>query len=294
MISASSKKTLLTLFRKPMRTQRFRTLARELMDDFGFDDEMEFIQCLLDEKVVNLKTLKARNGKTIPLYSSLQLDNLGLYELAAALFPRGYFCNLSSVYFHSLTDQVPGVVYVCNETSSHRERGHIEALPESAIRAAFIKPHRHTKNIVDVKNGAVAILDRERGTDFGVVTIRGRHPLYPAGMRVSGLERALIDAVVAPQYNGGIANVLSYFQAAKRRVRTERLLDIYQDLQFVYPYAQSIGFLLERAGMPGRAAALREAHPPQQKFFLDHDARSTWVYDKRWMLYHPRGLKDDS
>ena len=206
------------------------------------------------------------------------------------MFPQGYFCNLSSVYFHSLTDQVPGVVYVCNETISPRERSSMKALPEPAIRAAFIKPHRHTRNIVDGREGAVIILDRERGTDFGVATIRGRHPLYPQGMRITCLERALIDSVVAPQYNGGIASVLAYFQAAKRRVRMERMVEIYRDLHFVYPYAQTIGFLLERAGVLERAAAMRDAYPPRQKFFIDHEAKSTWTYDERWMLYHPRGL----
>lgn len=293
MFPASARKTLIEEYRLPVRSQRLRKFAREPAGEFGFRNESDFIQALQNEGIIRLTVLKSRNGKTIPMYCSRPLDEVSLYEMAAGMFPKGYFCNLSSVYFHSLTDQVPGVVYICNETITPRTRDDTRTLPESAIRTAFIKPHRHTRNIIDLENGAVAVLDRERGTDFGVTDIRAGHPLYPAGMRVTCLERALIDAVVAPQYNGGIASVLSYFRAAKRWVRVDRLFEIYGALRFVYPYAQTIGFLLERAGMPGRAAAIREAYPPRQKFFIDHEAKSTWAFDERWMLYHPRGLFDE-
>ena len=61
-------------------------------------------------------------------------------------------------------------------------------------------------------------------------------------------------------------------------------------LRFVYPYAQAIGFLLERSGMREAAERFSREFPPSVQFFADHSAKSTWTYNERWMLYHPPGL----
>ena len=84
-----------------------------------------------------------------------------------------------------------------------------------------------------------------------------------------------------------------YFRAAHRRLDIARMLDIYHRLAFVYPYAQSIGFFMEHCGMPRQAQELRSAYPPRQKFYVDHEAKTTWAYDERWMVFYPKGLVDE-
>jgi hypothetical protein len=247
------------------------------------------IRGLLAEGIVQEHTLEARNGRAIPLYCSKPLDSITGYGLAMAMFPDGYFCNLSSIYYHSLTNQVPNVVYICHETIGRRS-GRAPAIPsKTKIRNAFIKPPRHTRYILDFHEGEVVVLDRERGSDYGTSAIRRGTSLYPKGARVTCIERALIDAVVSPQYNGGVASIPEYFLSAQKLLNVNKLLDIYRKLRFVYPYAQSIGFFLERAGMKRQAAKVRSAYPPRHQFYVDHSAKSSWRYDKRWMLYYPRG-----
>jgi hypothetical protein len=140
----------------------------------------------------------------------------------------------------------------------------------------------------------IVIIERTRGTDHGVVTLRRQQSQCPAGTRVATLERALIDAVVSPHYNGGITSLCDYFRAAKGRVKTQKLLEIYRRLEFVYPYAQAIGLFMEHAGMPGHADEIRQVYPPRQRFYVDHGAKSTWGYDERWMISYPKGLVDDN
>ena len=62
------------------------------------------------------------------------------------------------------------------------------------------------------------------------------------------LERTLIDIVVRPAYAGGLLNVMEVYKKVAHTVDIAHLTDLLRTLNYLYPYAQSIGFLLERAG----------------------------------------------
>lgn len=65
---------------------------------------------------------------------------------------------------------------------------------------------------------------------------------------VTDLERTLIDVVVRPAYAGGINQVAQAYKQAAHRVDVDHMIKLLKNMQYVYPYHQSIGFLLERAG----------------------------------------------
>ncbi|MFH0878252.1 MAG: hypothetical protein V2A34_00925, partial [Lentisphaerota bacterium] len=104
----------------------------------------------------------------------------------------------------------------------------------------------------------------------------------------------LIDSVVSPHYNGGIASVYSYFINAKKRLKIAKLVHIYKQMDLQYPYGQSIGFLLDRAGMKNHAAVIMKSFPPARNFFIDHSAKSSWTYDPKWRIHYPAGLVDEN
>ena len=293
MFTVATRKKLIKRLRTPVRLHVLRNLAEELMRGTRYQSVPAFIDAMLDEGIVERQTLKARNGETIVLYAAHPLEEISPYELASAMFPRGYFCNLTAIYHHGLTDQVPNAVYICHETIRTRGRKAAGMPPESRVRSAFIRPHRHTDHVINFQKHDVLILDRERGSDFGVVTVRKNASPCPVGSRVASLERTLIDAVVAPHYNGGITSLPAYFKEAQNRLKTEDLLKIYRKLRFVYPYAQSIGFFLERTGMREQAGQVREVYPPRHRFYVDHSAKESWDYSERWMIHYPKGLVDE-
>jgi predicted transcriptional regulator of viral defense system len=139
----------------------------------------------------------------------------------------------------------------------------------------------------------IVVERRARISDSGVVKSHLPSTLFPNTSRVTCIERSLIDAVVSPQYNGGIVSVYTYFRNARGMLNMAKLIKIYRQLDFVYPYSQSIGFLLDRAGMPKYASDIYKNFPPERSFFVDHDAKTTWVYDEKWKLYYPAGLVDE-
>ena len=41
------------------------------------------------------------------------MKDISTYDVAGAMFPDGYFCNIISIYCHPLTKRIPNLVYVC-------------------------------------------------------------------------------------------------------------------------------------------------------------------------------------
>lgn len=296
MFTLAQRQNFVAQLRRPLRLKEFRETAEMLMKGTRYQYANSFMQVLEDEGIVKMHTLKLKNPKRKPIhvYSSAQLNEINSCDLAAAVVPDGYFCNLSAIYYHSLTNQVPNTVYWCQETSAPRKGRSKQHIPEARIRAAFVKPSIHTSFVIKQDGRDIVIIERTRGTDHGVVSIRGQQGAWPQGSRVATIERALIDAVVSPHYNGGITSLCDYFRSAKGRLKTQKLLEIYRRLEFVYPYSQAIGFFMEQAGMPDHAEEVRRVYPPQQRFYVDHGAKSTWAYDERWMIFYPKGLVDDN
>jgi hypothetical protein len=268
-------------------------LATKLIKDTRYHSTESFIEALENEDIIQKHTMEALNRKTIHIYCSAPLTDIDVYELATALLPDGHFCNLTAIYHHSLTNQIPNAVYWRHEDIAPQKRRGTDKISDARIRSAFIKPHRHTSFVMQHNSHSIFITAGTRGFDPSVEKIRQKHSPCPAESRVTCLERTLIDAVVAPHYNGGLTSLCDYFRAAQQRLDIARMLDIYRRLDFVYPYAQSLGFFMEHCGMQNHANELRSAYPPRQRFYVDHGAKTTWEYNERWMVFYPKGLVNE-
>lgn len=293
MFTIKTRKKLVSQLQHPLRMKELRDSSGDLMKGTRYQSTESFIVALEEEDVIQIHHITAKNGKTIPIYCSVPLTDVNAYELATSVRPGGYFCNLTAIYHHSLTDQIPNTLYWCHETIVPRKRKRTEKLSDSRIRSAFVKPNRHTSFVIEHNGHDITIIDRERDSDYGVEKVQRRRSPCPIGSRVTTLERTLIDAVVSPQYNGGITSLCDYFRAAGNKLNVARLLEVYRKLNFVYPYAQSLGFLMERTGFRDHAKEIRSAYPPRQRFYVDHSAKTSWFYDERWMIYYPKGLANE-
>jgi hypothetical protein len=293
MFSIAKRKKLIRQLQRPLRPKELRGRAVELMNGTRYQLVENFVAALEDEGIIQLHTLEARNGKRISVYSSAPLSEIDTYELATAALPDGYFCDMSAVYHHSLTNQIPNSVYRCHKKLVPERYKGSQNISDAKIRSAFIKPPRHSNFIIQHSSREIIVIAGVRGADFGIDKVQHQHSPCPIGSRVTCLERTLIDAVVSPHYNGGIMSLCGYFHAAVKRIDAARMLGIYQDLNFSYPYAQSLGFFMERCGMTHQATEIRSAYPPRQRFYVDHGAKTTWVYDERWMIFYPKGIVDE-
>lgn len=292
MLSNSIKKQVEKHFSIPLRQHQLEEHANHIIRITKYKSVNSFLTNLQTEGLITSYTLSARNGKNITLFCSQPLYHLNPYEIVKAMFSDGYFCNLSSIYYHSLTNQVPSSIYICHETISTKPKSS-NKINNTAIRSAFLKPHRYTNYIFEFNQYEIIVVDRVKGSGYGVLDVHASGAILPKHSRVTCIERALIDAVVSPHYNGGIVSVYAYFKSAHRKINLTKLVEIYRQLEFIYPYSQSIGFFLDKVGSKHASAFYRE-FPPTYTFFIDHDAKSSWSYDEKWKLYYPVGLVDEN
>jgi hypothetical protein len=211
------------------------------------------------------------------------------YEVVLGISSKCYFSHYSAVKLHGLTEQTPKTFYVNEE--QRLESWLAGKLNQTTIDAAFRRPVRATKRVAKTKDYQVVFLNGKNTGNLGVVDqeFSGVEGERFGRVRVTNLERTLIDITVRPVHSGGVAEVLKAFDLARERVSVNRLAAMLKKLAFIYPYHQAVGFYLERAGYRSSALDLLRGVPREFDFYLEHGMKEK-AYVKEWRLFIPKWL----
>lgn len=243
----------------------------------------EFIDFLAKQGDLRPRVFRSENyDKEVTRYS---WGEASIYELALSLRSRGYLSHATAVALHGLTDLIPKTLFLNVEQSpKHGTEG---TLAQRSIDQAFSRKQRQSNLTYQLDDWAVTIVAGKNTEQLGVEEITG-----PASevVRATNLERTLIDIVVRPAYAGGIFQVFKAYQAAKDQVSTNRLVALLKKLDYVYPYHQAIGFLMQRAGYPKKPLHLLSELGIEYKFYLVHGIQHP-EYDPHWKLFYPQGIE---
>ena len=211
-----------------------------------------------------------------------------MMELLLHLKPRSYYSHYTAMRLHGLTEQVPKVLYLSHERSSDTQWG--TSLTQSAIDEAFQRPARISNNTADFNNLQVLLINSANTGELGVLNHEAQLSLESrVSVRVTNIERTLIDAAVRPAYSGGVFEVAKAFELAKNVVSVNAMGAMLSKLRFAYPYHQAIGFYLERAGYRASSLDLMRRFPMEFDFYLTHEMSAT-RYVPAWRLYVPEGF----
>lgn len=113
-------------------------------------------------------------------------------------------------------------------------------------------------------------------------------------LRLTDVERTLIDIAVRPFYAGGIAEVQKAYRRAVGRASVNRIAGVLRNLGYVYPYHQAIGCYLESAGYDKKAVDLfYERFEYDFDFYLSYGMKET-EYVPRWRIHVPKGFSRSS
>jgi predicted transcriptional regulator of viral defense system len=206
------------------------------------------------------------------------------YEVALSLAVGGYLSHGTAVFLHGLNEQIPKTIYVNRE---QRPKATPEGgLIQKRLDLAFAGRQRTSKYVFKFGSERVVLLNGKHTGRFEVEEIEG-----PSGehLVVTSVGRTLVDIAVRPGYAGGISQVLEAYMGARGNVSGEKILNILKSLDYMYPYHQSIGFLLERAGYPERDVAPFRIPRIEFDFYLLHGMRER-EYDEKWRLFYPKGF----
>jgi predicted transcriptional regulator of viral defense system len=206
------------------------------------------------------------------------------YELALSFQPRGYLSHSTAVALHGLTDLIPKALFLNVEQSPKPLSN--KGLTQRGIDLAFSRKQRQSNLTYSYDGYSVTIVSGKNTGGLGVEEIFGPRD---ERLKVTNLERTLIDIVVRPAYSGGVFQALEVYRAAKDKLSVNRLLALLKKLNYIYPYHQAIGFLMERAGFDEKRLKMLMALPMDYNFYLTHGMKES-DFSAKWRLFYPKGF----
>lgn len=206
-----------------------------------------------------------------------------------ALDPQAYLSHQTALELHQLVPATSDTIYL-NTEQMHRPRYEPVELEQARIDAAFKRPARGSQRTTLLCGKQIRLLSGMQSGMLGVINVPFPHAVPDnQPLRVTGLERTLIDIAVRPAYSGGPHQVLTAYREAKARTDIRILVSMLRELNYVYPYHQAIGFCLEQAGHDEVEVAPLRALPMAHNFYLAHAMRATTLVP-RWRLHVPADL----
>jgi hypothetical protein len=241
-----------------------------------------FLDFLLDKTDLYLEYLEPVNHPNVSGISRYVWKQASAYEVAVSMKREAYLCHGTAMFLHGLTEQIPARIYVNSEQSPKSGSGH---LTQEGINRAFAGKQRESQFIFKFGNSEALLLWGKNTGQLGVADLE----YSGTTLRVTGLERTLIDIAVRPSYAGGVFQVLEAYRAAKDRVSVGTLIATLKKIDYVYPYHQAIGFYLQKAGYSKNQYGRLKSIGLNYDFHLAYGLKDK-EYNPDWRLFFPKSL----
>lgn len=242
----------------------------------------KFIDFLLENAFLKRVPLTSEHYPTIERYVWREASPL---SIALSLKRPSYLSHATAVFAHALTDQIPQTIYVNHEQSIKPNSA--GPLTQQSLDRAFAHPQRRSNYIFHEGSSQFVILSGKNTGELGVISLPG----HPSGsLRVTGIERTLIDIAVRPDYAGGVYQILQAYKSAREQMSVNVLMAQLKKLAYVYPFHQAIGFYMQKAGYEQARWERLRTLPMEFDFYLAHDIRDK-DYDSSWRIFFPKGLE---
>lgn len=256
----------------------WRLTASMKMDDF--------IQELIKTSFLKKHVFDFQNKK-ITLYTWKKFE---LYSLLTSLKPNAYLCYYTALHLHNLTEQIPKEYYISSLRASKIERPEnltIDTLTQEEIDAAFSKPKMGSNRVAIYDEAKIFLLESHHQEKIGITEMKLGNSLQ--AILVTDLERTLIDIVVRPFYSGGVYEILKAFRNCADRLSINKLSSYLNELDFLYPYHQVIGFYLENSGAYPETVLekIQKRFPIKRKMYLVYGEKEL-SFSEKWGVYYPK------
>ncbi|MFI5094394.1 MAG: hypothetical protein ACHQIK_13220 [Candidatus Acidiferrales bacterium] len=241
-----------------------------------------FIQLLLEE--TKLSKLTLRSPDYDPLVRYAWGNHVSPLAIALSIKKSAYLSHGTALRVHGLGGHERRIFV--NTEQSDKETGDSD-LTQEAIHRAFQNQPRQSRLVYNMSKLQITVINGKNTGDLEVEETIG-----PAGenLRVTSLERTLIDIVVRPIYSGGVQAVLNAYRLARERASTSKMANILQKLDYVYPYHQAIGFYLFAAGYSPQDQTHFARMGRKYDFYLCNGLKHP-AFDRTWKIFYPRGLR---
>lgn len=267
--------------------KEFQRNLNDAQIKFGFSDSTK---SRLKKKAKKLDLVWNSLKSSGVLYSFNKESVTELDILAAWTAQKGcYLSHYTALYFNELVDQRPKDYFItCEKVGKSAGAG--STINPFSIRQAFLKPARKTNNFFLFNEYKFYLLEKVWLDSIGVIEKTSLSPTKRPSVRVTSIERTFIDCIIAPQYSGGLVTTYKAFQNSE--IDISNLFTIYEKLNPVYPYWQSIGFFLDQLDLKIEAQKWKNLFDERKMvpFYLEHEAKSSWKFSDKWSIFYPGGI----
>lgn len=228
-------------------------------------------------------SLKNKNGEKISTLDRFIKDSCSVYEIALSIKSNCYLSHYSAVFLNGLTEQIPKVIFITQELSPKTKAN--DLLTQENIDNAFSKPQREPSHYYEFNDYKVVLLNGKYSKKIGVIRVDS---IFGKNLPVTNLERTLVDITVRPNYAGGMPEVIKAFENSIEKLSVNKISSILTRLDFIYPYHQSIGFLLQRAGITAHTQlSLMKNREMIFDFYLSYEIQDA-CYSSEWKVFYPK------
>lgn len=217
-------------------------------------------------------------------YTRYTWGEKSIYEILLSLDVNAYYSHFSALHFHKLLDRDEAEIYLNIEQSPKRE--YINTMMQENINKAFSRLPRITNNVTNYMQNKIYLLNGKNTGKLGVISMKGPNK---EKIFLTDIERTLIDIAIRPQYSGGVSNVLNVYRKVIQNISAEKILKMLTKLKYLYPYHQTIGFYLDKAGLEKDSIIFREKIRIEYDFYLTYQIDQP-EYCEKWRIFYPKSL----
>ncbi|MCM1003548.1 MAG: hypothetical protein NC408_04330 [Candidatus Gastranaerophilales bacterium] len=268
------------------KTRELRGIYNQCIENKLIYSSTSFTAFLKFLKTNNVYTKKVELKFPSKTYTRYFVEEPNLYQTIQSISPNAYFSHYSAVEYHNLTNNLPKTIFINIEKSKPLKETPKKHLLQNEINKAFYMPARISQNLTTSGIYAINLLQSKYSGGLGILETTYNN----AKIHVTDLERTLIDITVSPYYCGGCYEVLNVYKKAKGRVNAKKLHEMLVKLDYIYPFHQSIGFYMEKAGYKEADLQLFD-YDKNLRFFIQRELKENErKYSERWNLFYPEFL----
>lgn len=209
--------------------------------------------------------------------------NVSIFEVLLTIHKPSYLSHQTAMQLNGLMNDIPNIIYLNHEQPPRPQSGLLE---QKSIDTAFRNRPRISNNKIAYKDITIWMINGMHTNQLGVISKTITEGKSKINVRMTNIERTLIDITVRPIYSGGVEAIKLAYQLARDKVSVEALNEMLLKLKFQYPYHQAIGYYLETAAYPSSSVDLFRAMPMSFDFYLTYGVKET-TYIKEWRLHIP-------
>ncbi len=241
----------------------------------------DFASFLEENKILHKEQLTHQHTNSVKqLWNK---PNVNHFQKGLTIKKEGYISYFSAMQVHQITLQIPKTIFISFDQYGSYKSGKVQ-LEQEAVDKAFSKPQRTSSEIYKSSKDAYRYTFLQKKTNSVDVGVTSTNQV-----RVTNLERTLIDIAVRPAYSGGVFEVLEAYKNALKDAKTEILDEYLDQLDYIYPYHQLVGFYLEKAGYSSDQLLPFLKKKSEINFYLTYNMSKTQL-NKKWGIFYPMGF----